>query len=155
MSFEPVTPPPCVGDERHFQRIGILHLLHYYSFHHFLLFWIDGEVEFVMNLQYHLRLDVFFLEPFIYPYHCHLDDVGCRSLYWCVDGISLGESPYSGVSAIDVGQVSSTFEEGLYISFFSCHLLAFLHVFLHFRERFKIPVNELPCFSPVYFQSFC
>ena len=27
VGFEPVAPPPCVSDERHFELVGILHLL--------------------------------------------------------------------------------------------------------------------------------
>ena len=76
VGFEPVGAPPCVCDEGYGEGAGRLHLFDDNLLYPTLLFGHDGEVEFVVYLEYHLRAQTLGLHAAVDAYHRHLDDVG-------------------------------------------------------------------------------
>ena len=91
MSFKPVLAYSAVGDKGYREMDGILHL-RYYDLTHFLYFRLRYiEIQFVMHLHDHLRLEVLFFQSPMDGHHRYLDDIRRRTLYRCIDGIPLRE----------------------------------------------------------------
>ena len=87
----------AVGNQWDMEVVGMLHLLEYDGFYVLFLLGQDLEVQFVVDLQDHLAPDALLFEPFMDAYHRHLDNVGCRALNRCVDGISFSKAAHRGV----------------------------------------------------------
>lgn len=110
MCFKPVASPSGICHQGDVQCVCFLHFLPYYLLHLFLLLGIDGEVELVMYLKYHLRADALVGKAFVYAYHGHLDNVCLRTLYGGVDGVALGKSANGSVLRVYVLKVASALE---------------------------------------------
>ena len=104
MSLEPVLPKARIGYEGHGEGKSTLHLFEHDALHFLLLFWIDGEVEFVVNLQDHLTLDTLGLEALMDADHRYLDDVCSRTLDGGVDGIALSKTTYHAIAELMSGK---------------------------------------------------
>ena len=63
MSLKPVLTETRISNQGHAEREGMLHLFQNDSFYQLLFLRIDGEVEFVVYLQNHLRTDTLGLLP--------------------------------------------------------------------------------------------
>ena len=101
------------------------------------------EVEFVMHLHDHLRLQFFFFEAPMDRDHRHLDDVGSGALDRCVDRIAFGERTDRGILRVDVRQVTLASEEGLGVTALTGYFFLILNVIDHPREGSEIVINEL------------
>lgn len=143
VGFEPVGAPPCVCDEGYGEGAGRLHLFDDKLLYPTLLFGHDGEVEFVVYLEYHLRAQAFGFHATVDAYHGYFDDVGGGALYGGVDGVALGKVADDGVVGVDVGQVAATVEQGLGIAVLARGLLGLFHIVVHLREGLEIAVDEL------------
>ena len=121
----------------------------------FLLFGQYAEVKFVVHWKNHFRTDIFFLETFIYSYHCNLNDICRTTLNRSVDGVSLGITTYYGITRIDIRQVAFALEYGFYITLFASYAYALVHVFFYVRIILEIPVYQLFSLFAVYTQTFC
>ena len=122
---------------------SILHLVHddlayavYFGCRHV-------EVEFVMHLHDHLRLQVFLFEATMDAHHRHLDDVSRRTLDRCVDRIALGKGAHGGVVGQYIRQVTFASEERLCISAFAGDTFLTLDIAEYARESRKIIVDQL------------
>lgn len=125
MRLKPVLAPARIGYERHLQRVGVLHFFYYDLLNKLFLLWQNREVEFVVNLQNHLRTDTLAAEALVDAHHRYLYDVGGRALYRCVDGVALGEVAHGGVVRSDVGQVAAAVEERLGVAWSRANCFAF------------------------------
>ena len=110
MGLKPVLAEAGIGNEGNGEADGALHLFEDDFFDALFLFWIDGEVEFVVDLQDHLRTDALGLETVEDTNHGYLDDISRRALYGGVDGIALSEASDGGIVGVDIGQVAATAE---------------------------------------------
>ena len=108
MGFEPVVAKAGVSDEGDSHLEGVLHLFDDDTLYLFLLVWIDGEVEFVVDLQNHFGANVLSLEALEDVYHRHFDDVGSSTLNRGIDGVTFSKTTYYAVSAVDIWQVATT-----------------------------------------------
>ena len=122
---------------------GILHFVHYYIAHalHFLFRHI--EVQFVMYLHDHLRAQVFFFEPPMNRNHRHFDDICCRSLNRCINGVALGERTYGGIIRCYIRQVAFAAKECLCVTFLARQLFLRIYITNHTRESSEIIVYQL------------
>ena len=102
MGFEPVGAKAAVSNEGNGHVEGILHFFDNDVFHFVLFFWIDGEVEFVVNLEDHFTLDVLYLEAIEDVNHCDFDDVGSRALNGGIDSITFCKAANHTIGTIDV-----------------------------------------------------
>ena len=117
MGFEPVITKAGIGNEGHSHLEGILHFFNDNTFHLFLLFREDGEVEFVVYLEDHLALDAFGLKTIEDMDHSYLDDVGCCALNRGVDGVTLSKTTHDAVGSDTLGlaSVSFTFSDSYHL----------------------------------------
>ena len=122
---------------------SILHLVHddlayavYFGCRHV-------EVEFVMHLHDHLRLQVFLFEATMDAHHRHLDDVSRRTLDRCVDRIALGKGAHGGVLRGDIRQVTFATEECLGVTALTRQFFLRFYITDHARESRKIIVDQL------------
>ena len=95
--YQPVVTPATVGHKRDAQRIGPLHLLQHEGLYPIVFFGHDAEIQFVVDLQQEFTLQSFCLHALVDVDHRHLDDVGRRTLYGCVDGVTFGKATHGAV----------------------------------------------------------
>ena len=143
MCHEPVVTNAALGDEGHGQMNGVLHVFDYDPAD--LLDFINGnvEVQFVVHLHDHLRLQTTLLEFAVDGDHGDLDDVGSSALHRCVHGVAFGKSTDGSVMRNDVRQVTLAPEQRLYIQMFARESFLRLDERLNLRERRKIVVDKL------------
>ena len=98
MCFEPIGAPSAVGKEGYGEFDGILHLIDNQLLQLLFLFGHNGEVEFIVHLQNHLRLQAFFAHSLVDVYHRHFDDVSSSALDGCIDGIALGIATHHSIA---------------------------------------------------------
>ena len=110
-----------------------------------LLFGNHGEVEFVMHLKYHFRLQSLCLEALVDAHHSYLDDVCRGALDRRIDGISLCYGADCAVARRVVWLVAATMIQRLGVAFLGCRLLAFLHKGVDAGESGEVAVYQ--CFS--------
>ena len=154
MCLKPIISPSRVSHERNLKCVGILHFLKHNLFNLLFLLRQNREVEFVVHLQNHLRLDALATETLVSSIHSNLDDIGCRALYRSVYGIALGKVAHGSIVRSNVGQIASTMEEGFGIAVFTCQLLGLLHIVVHLRECLEIAIDELFSLVAAYLQTF-
>ena len=87
MGLEPVIAKSGIGNEGNSHSEGVLHFFNDDALYLFFFFRIDGEVEFVMDLQNHFTLDAFGFETLEDMDHGHLDDVCSSTLNGGIDGV--------------------------------------------------------------------
>ena len=140
VGVEPVGAGAVAGGEAHAALVGVLHFLYHNAGH--LLEFVGAyiEVEFVVHLQNHLRLDVLLLESTVDVNHGNLDDVGSGALDGRVDGIALAEAAHHGIARVDVGQHASAAVERGNIAFFLGLCDAAVDVGAHLRESLEVAV---------------
>jgi hypothetical protein len=97
MGLEPVIAKAGVGDEGHSHLEGILHLFDDDTLNLFFLVRIDGEVEFVVDLQDHFALDALSLEALEDVNHRHFDDISSGTLNGGIDGITFSKTTHYAV----------------------------------------------------------
>jgi len=97
MGFKPVSSPSAVSYEGYTEVVGSLHFFDYDFFYRFAFFRHNGEVEFVVNLENHLALEIETLETLVNAYHCNLYDVCSRALYRCIYSVALCKSTYRSI----------------------------------------------------------
>ena len=112
MCLEPVIAKAGVGNEGNSHLEGILHFFDDDVLYAFFFFWINAEVEFVVNLKNHLRLDTLCLEALEDMDHSDLDDVGSGALNRGIDGVTLSKTSDSSIVGVDIRQIAATSEEG-------------------------------------------
>ena len=97
MGLEPVIAKAGVSNKGYSHVEGVLHLFDDDTLYLFLLVRIDGEIEFVVDLQDHFALDSFGFEALEDVNHCHFDDVGSGALNGCIDGVTLSKTTHDAV----------------------------------------------------------
>ena len=110
MGLEPVVAKARVSDKGYSHVEGVLHLFQDDAFYLFFLVRIDGEVEFVVDLENHLGANVLSLEALEDVDHRYLDDVCSCALNGGIDGITLGKASHHTIGRVDVRQVATTSE---------------------------------------------
>ena len=108
MGLEPVVAKAGISHEGHSHLEGILHFFDDDMLYLLFFFWIDGEVEFVVNLQDHFTLDSLSFEALEDVNHSHLNDVSSGTLNGSIDGVTLSKTTYDAVGRVDVWQVATT-----------------------------------------------
>ena len=108
MGLEPVVAKAGVSNEGNCHLEGVLHLFDDNTLYLFLLVRIDGEVEFVVDLQNHFALDAFGSEALENMDHRHFDDVGSSALNGGIDGVAFSKTTYHAIGRVDVWQVATT-----------------------------------------------
>ena len=114
VGFQPIVTDAALGDEGHGEVDSVLHGTDNYLADLIDLVNRDVEVQFVMHLHDHLRLQVALLEFIMNGDHGNLDDIGSRTLNGCVHGVAFGKSADGTVMRNDVGQVTLAAEERFY-----------------------------------------
>ena len=65
--------------------------------HNILFGRVHIEIQLIVNLQNHSRLQPSSLEAVVYIYHSYLNYIGCTALDWSIHGIALGITAHHGV----------------------------------------------------------
>ena len=110
MRLKPVVAKAGIGNEGNGHLESVLHLFNDDFLYFFFLFWIDGEVEFVVYLKNHLATDAFSLEALEDVDHSDLDDVGSGALNGGIDGVTLSKTTNGTILRVDVRQIATTSE---------------------------------------------
>ena len=97
VGLEPVGAKATVGNEGDRHLEGVLHLFDDDMLNVFFLLWIDGEVEFVVNLENHLATDALSLEALEDMNHGDLDDVCSGALNGGIDGVAFSKASNDAV----------------------------------------------------------
>ena len=142
MRLQPVLAEAAVGYQWDSKRECILHLFEHDALYLFFLFRIDGEVQFIMHLKYHLASDPLCLEALMDADHGYLDDVSGCALNGGVDGVTFCEASYGSVMAVDIRQIAATPKEGSDVALLAGDFLGFLHIVMHLREGLEIAVYQ-------------
>ena len=120
-----------------------MHLANHYLAHEVDFRFRHVEVEFVVYLHYHLRVQLSFCQSAVDTHHGEFDDVGGGALYGCVDGVAFGEGAHGGIARVDVGQIAASAEHSLGVAAFTCQLFATLDILYHGGEGGEVVVDEL------------
>ena len=140
MRFQPVLAPTAVCNEGNGEGISSLHLFHHNLFYLRMFIGQHTEVQFIVHLKNHFRVDSLTFETLVDANHRHFDDVCCTALYRSVDGITLGKTANGGIVTVDVGQIATPMENSLGITAHSGRLFRPLHIVAHTRIRLEITV---------------
>ena len=116
MSFKPVLSDTAVGYKGYRQMNGILHLRYDDLAHAIHFVHRHVEVQFVMHLHNHLRLQLFLFQPPVDGDHRHLDDIGGGALDRCINGIAFRERTNGRILRMDIRQVTFAAEKRLGIA---------------------------------------
>ena len=97
--------------QRHRQRVDLLHLIPHQGAHAIHFIFGNFENQFVVNLQGHARLQALLAESGVDADHGNLDQIGGGALQWRVHRGALGEAAQVGVLAVDVGDGAHATEQ--------------------------------------------
>ena len=131
----------------------MFHLLDDDPSHRVLFIGRHAEIQFVVYLQDHFRLQPQLSETAVDACHGHFDDVRRAALYGRVDGVAFGIASYGGVARTDVRQETLAAEDGFHIPLPAARLDAGVHVFLHAGVGLEISVDKLLGFLAVHVHS--
>lgn len=110
MCLEPICAKSRVGHKGNTERESGLHLLKNDALYLLLFFWVDREVEFVVDLKDHLASDALCLKAVEDADHGHLNNISSCTLNGGIDGISLSKTSDGGIVRVDVWQIAATAE---------------------------------------------
>ena len=132
----------------------MLHTIRHQAFQEILFGFMAFEIEFVMNLNDHSGHQSFFLNAFLDTDHSHFYNIGSRSLYRSIDGISFRHPSDYGIPGVYVPEITSAAHNCFDKFFFSGFFDGFFHVFFHAWIKIEITVDQFFAFFAADVESF-
>src|SRR5574344_834380 len=138
MGNQPIFSYPTINYKRNIQLHGSLHLLDNNFANLLQLVRKNREVQLIVHLHSHHRLEMFLLQTAHKSNHGNLDNIGGGTLYRGIDSITLSKSPHIAIAGIDVGQKSLAMQQRLNIALLACHLNRLVHISFYLRISTEI-----------------